>query len=156
MDLDLDFLPIFAMLYTIQEAESTHWLGVAFIPKIGTKKPQLLTFSQNNWQKNLDSSEPKCGFSKQTVAILEGLKADYGTFDILADEDVRQVGYSTDIFRLLIFLHPLSTIASFVCSAKLYPVSNMENMLSRKFNVLNLAAFLDFKSRSTLLRFQRR
>jgi glutaredoxin-related protein len=43
--------------------------------------------------KNWDSSEPKCGFSKQTVAILEGLKADYGTFDILADEDVRQVGY---------------------------------------------------------------
>ena len=64
------------------------------------------------------------------MAILEGLKADYGTFDILADEDVRQVGYSTDIFRLLIFLHPLSSYASFVRSAKLCPVSDVENLLN--------------------------
>jgi len=34
--------------------------------------------------------EPKCGFSKQTVAILQGLNAEYGTFDILTDEEVRQ------------------------------------------------------------------
>lgn len=34
---------------------------------------------------------PKCGFSRQTVALLDeaGIK-DYGTFDILADEEVRQ------------------------------------------------------------------
>jgi len=35
-------------------------------------------------------NEPKCGFSKQTIAIMEQLNADYGTFDILSDEDVRQ------------------------------------------------------------------
>jgi len=34
--------------------------------------------------------EPKCGFSKQTVAILDDLKAEYGTFDILTDDEVRQ------------------------------------------------------------------
>lgn len=34
--------------------------------------------------------EPKCGFSKQTIAILEGIDADYGTFDILTDDEVRQ------------------------------------------------------------------
>jgi len=33
---------------------------------------------------------PKCGFSKQTVAILAELKAEYGTFDILTDDEVRQ------------------------------------------------------------------
>jgi hypothetical protein len=80
------------------------------------------------------------------VAILEGLKADYGTFDILADEDVRQVGYATDVFRLLIFLHPLSTYASFVRSAKLYLDSDLEKLIKPKVNVHNLAAFFDFKS----------
>jgi len=34
--------------------------------------------------------EPKCGFSKVTVGILEDLKAEYGTFDILSDDEVRQ------------------------------------------------------------------
>jgi len=34
--------------------------------------------------------EPKCGFSKQTIAILDDLKAEYGTFDILTDDEVRQ------------------------------------------------------------------
>ena len=32
--------------------------------------------------------EPKCGFSKQTVAIFKDLNADYGTFDILTDDEV--------------------------------------------------------------------
>ena len=30
-------------------------------------------------------------FSKVTVGILEDLKAEYGTFDILSDDEVRQV-----------------------------------------------------------------
>jgi len=34
--------------------------------------------------------EPKCGFSKQTIAILNSLNAEYGTFDILTDDEVRQ------------------------------------------------------------------
>merc|ERR1712098_129927 len=34
--------------------------------------------------------EPKCGFSRQTVAILSGINAEYGTFDILTDDEVRQ------------------------------------------------------------------
>ena len=32
--------------------------------------------------------EPKCGFSKQTVAIMKDLNASYGTFDILSDDEV--------------------------------------------------------------------
>jgi len=34
--------------------------------------------------------EPKCGFSKQTIAIFEDQKAQYGTFDIFTDDEVRQ------------------------------------------------------------------
>lgn len=34
--------------------------------------------------------EPKCGFSRTTVGILSDLQADYGTFDILTDDAVRQ------------------------------------------------------------------
>ncbi|KAG8227217.1 hypothetical protein J437_LFUL003423 [Ladona fulva] len=36
------------------------------------------------------AQEPRCGFSKQIVAILEELSAEYKTFDILNDEEVRQ------------------------------------------------------------------
>jgi len=34
--------------------------------------------------------EPKCGFSNQTVALLGSLNVEYGTFDILGDDEVRQ------------------------------------------------------------------
>ncbi|EDO46379.1 predicted protein, partial [Nematostella vectensis] len=34
--------------------------------------------------------EPKCGFSRQVVGILAGVGAQYSTFDILKDEEVRQ------------------------------------------------------------------
>ena len=34
--------------------------------------------------------EPKCGFSKQFVAIMKELNAEYGTFDMLTDDEVRQ------------------------------------------------------------------
>ncbi len=36
-------------------------------------------------------------FSKQTIGILEDLKAQYGTFDILTDDEVRQVRNSKDL-----------------------------------------------------------
>ncbi|XP_071441361.1 glutaredoxin-3 [Hetaerina americana] len=36
------------------------------------------------------AQEPRCGFSKQIVAILDELNAEYKTFDILNDEEVRQ------------------------------------------------------------------
>ncbi|KAI8896539.1 thioredoxin-like protein [Globomyces pollinis-pini] len=35
-------------------------------------------------------SAPKCGFSRQVVDILSGLNCTYGSFDILADDTVRQ------------------------------------------------------------------
>ncbi|CAI5450825.1 unnamed protein product [Caenorhabditis angaria] len=37
-----------------------------------------------------DRNEPKCGFSRTIVGLLNEAKADYGTFDILGDEEVRQ------------------------------------------------------------------
>lgn len=36
------------------------------------------------------AQEPRCGFSKQIVAILNNHKLQFSTFDILSDEDVRQ------------------------------------------------------------------
>lgn len=35
-------------------------------------------------------SEPKCGFSRQVVALLNDESIQFGTFDILNDEEVRQ------------------------------------------------------------------
>lgn len=37
-----------------------------------------------------DKNTPRCGFSKQLVAILNETKVPYETFDILTDEEVRQ------------------------------------------------------------------
>ncbi|XP_053406517.1 glutaredoxin-3-like [Mercenaria mercenaria] len=37
-----------------------------------------------------DREAPRCGFSKQTVAIMKDTGVDYKTFDILSDEEVRQ------------------------------------------------------------------
>lgn len=37
-----------------------------------------------------DRNQPRCGFSKQLIAIINETKVDYDTFDILTDEEVRQ------------------------------------------------------------------
>jgi len=37
-----------------------------------------------------DRVAPKCGFSRQTVELLKSVNADYATFDILTDDEVRQ------------------------------------------------------------------
>jgi len=37
-----------------------------------------------------DPSQPKCGFSKQLMPILQETKVPFSTFDILTDEEVRQ------------------------------------------------------------------
>ena len=34
--------------------------------------------------------KPKCGFSKTCIELMNGLRVQYGTFDILGDEQVRQ------------------------------------------------------------------
>lgn len=36
------------------------------------------------------SQEPKCGFSRQMIALLDSLKTPYKTFDILQDNAVRE------------------------------------------------------------------
>ena len=35
-------------------------------------------------------SEPKCGFSKQMIALLQEAGVDFGYFDILSDPEVRE------------------------------------------------------------------
>ncbi|CAJ0929565.1 unnamed protein product, partial [Mesorhabditis belari] len=37
-----------------------------------------------------DATTPRCGFSRQTIDLLNEINAEYGTFDILNDEEVRQ------------------------------------------------------------------
>ncbi|VDM76453.1 unnamed protein product [Strongylus vulgaris] len=37
-----------------------------------------------------DREQPQCKFSRQMIELLNGVGADYGTFDILKDEEVRQ------------------------------------------------------------------
>jgi len=37
-----------------------------------------------------DRVAPKCGFSRQTIELLNSLNAEYATFDILSDDEVRQ------------------------------------------------------------------
>ena len=37
-----------------------------------------------------DVAEPKCGFSRKAVALLQEQSIQFTTFDILSDEDVRQ------------------------------------------------------------------
>ncbi|KAI8915887.1 thioredoxin-like protein, partial [Gorgonomyces haynaldii] len=35
-------------------------------------------------------TEPRCGFSRQLIELLDGLSCAYGSFNILADDDIRQ------------------------------------------------------------------
>lgn len=53
------------------------------LEKLITSAPVML-FMKGNPQ------EPKCGFSRKTVQILNSEKIQFGSFDILTDQDVRQ------------------------------------------------------------------
>ena len=48
------------------------------------KSHELMVFMKGTPQ------QPRCGFSRQTIELLNGLKVNYGTFNILVDDDVRQ------------------------------------------------------------------
>lgn len=45
---------------------------------------QVMLFMKGN------AENPQCGFSRQAIALLKELKAEFGTFDIFTDEKVRQ------------------------------------------------------------------
>lgn len=49
-----------------------------------TNKAPIMLFMKG------DKYMPKCGFSAHVVDLLNDLEADYSTFDILEDEEVRQ------------------------------------------------------------------
>ena len=61
------------------------------IPKedLNTKLKRLINARKCVLFMKGNPDEPKCGFSKQTVAIFKDLNADYGTFDILTDDEVK-------------------------------------------------------------------
>ena len=56
-----------------------------------------------------DPAAPKCGFSRQTVELLNSLNAEFGSFDILTDEEVRQ---GTVDVRQLVGREPSSAAAA--------------------------------------------
>ena len=59
------------------------------------KRSRVMLFMKGN------PSTPKCGFSRQIVALLQELGAELDTFDILEDEEVRQ-GLKVSLFSLLL------------------------------------------------------
>lgn len=81
----------------------------ALAPKQDTSKPQAAELSEEEKKKELfarlrkltradpvvlfmkgSPAEPRCGFSKKAVAMLEKVGAKFGHFDILQDQSVRQ------------------------------------------------------------------
>jgi len=67
-------------------------LGTAPVPKedLDTKLKRLINANKCMLFMKGHPDEPKCGFSRQTVGLLAGIDAQYGTFDILTDDEVRQ------------------------------------------------------------------
>jgi len=67
-------------------------LGTAPAPKedLDTKLKRLINANKCMLFMKGHPDEPKCGFSRQTVGLLAGIDAQYGTFDILTDDEVRQ------------------------------------------------------------------
>jgi len=57
---------------------------------LNTKLKRLINMRKCMLFMKGNPEEPKCGFSKQFIAIMKDLNADYGTFDILEDDEVRQ------------------------------------------------------------------
>eukprot|EP01134_Creolimax_fragrantissima_P004855 CFRG4855T1 len=70
----------------------------AAVPKAAPVAPQDLTKRLDNLTTQAevmlfmkgDRATPRCGFSRQTIEILEAHSVDYSTFDILEDNEVRQ------------------------------------------------------------------
>ena len=59
------------------------------------------------------------GFSRQTVALLNEMGAEYSTFNILLDDEVRQGGpysSSTELMRYTLYNWLLLHLAIIVCS----------------------------------------
>jgi len=67
-------------------------LSTAPVPKedLDTKLKRLINANKCMLFMKGHPDEPKCGFSRQTVGLLAGIDAQYGTFDILTDDEVRQ------------------------------------------------------------------
>ena len=59
-------------------------------PSLDVRLKSLIESSQVMLFMKGNPSTPKCGFSRQIVELLTEEKIDFGTFDILTDEDVRQ------------------------------------------------------------------
>jgi len=76
----------------VKEMDSSGELG-ALLPKkhdINERLKTLVNKAQTMVFMKGDASQPRCGFSKTLVEILNGTGVAYETFDILEDEEVRQ------------------------------------------------------------------
>ncbi|XP_046462686.1 glutaredoxin-3-like isoform X2 [Daphnia pulex] len=74
-----DVKPVEAVINT----KSTAGNSDEILKKLINQAPVMLFMKGN-------AENPQCGFSRQAVAILKELKAEFGTFDIFTDEKVRQ------------------------------------------------------------------
>ena len=86
-----------------------------------------------------DPATPKCGFSRQLMAILQEIKADFKTFDILRDDEVRQglKTFSNWYAReRKLFDHFLVLIAM-ICSRPTYPQVYVGGELVGGLDIIN-------------------
>lgn len=83
--------------------------------------------------------EPRCGFSRQIIGILDSFNADYKTFDILTDNDVReglkkfsnwptypQVCCGSILYQPLLFFNPTGDK---LCSYEFFEVSLQPSLI---------------------------
>lgn len=88
------FQPGEIKMQIIQNTNGTSTPSVAVVPTtnedLNTRLKHLVTSKKLMLFMKGDRRNPQCGFSRQTIELLDGINADYGTFDILGDEDIRQ------------------------------------------------------------------
>ena len=83
------------MIRNLAKQEATEGLPVPKLPSkpqepLEDRLKKLINASKCMLFMKGDPAAPKCGFSRQTIELLTALNAQYGTFDILEDEEVRQ------------------------------------------------------------------
>jgi glutaredoxin-related protein len=105
---DIESVPTFIVLKGDQEVERYQGQNAPQVTQLiqkysnlKTEQPQPLPVKKQSLETLVNShpimifikgtpSQPRCGFSRQAIDLLNDLNVAYGSFDILADEDVRQ------------------------------------------------------------------
>ncbi|CAJ0942945.1 unnamed protein product, partial [Mesorhabditis belari] len=87
-----------------------------------------------------DATTPRCGFSRQTIDLLNGINAEYGTFDILNDEEVRQLYLDGELVGGLDVIREELQDADFV--ARIPKKETLNNRLKLLINASRLMLFM--------------